>query len=157
MAHFLSFFLFTFLFFLVLAPKSDVSKPPTPPLSSPTFRFISPSSDLGSYGWDLLKALGGSSFHRTFSLLSTRLFLSSGCQDLLWPWMFGEQRIWGFFLVRDSIVFPIFGLDSTKLFFLKAPTTPKSHGISCHGQLDSTQWFAWLGSRIQTFCCFGHR
>ena len=95
-AIFLSFSLFIFLLFLVLAPRFDVSEPPPPPLSSPTFRFTSLSSDLDLYGWDLLEALGGSSLHRTLSLLSARLFLSSGCQDLLRPWMFGEHRIWGF-------------------------------------------------------------
>ena len=94
-ALFLSFSLFIFLFFLILAPRSEVFEPP-PPLSSPTFCFTSPSSDLGLYEWDLLEALGDSSLQRTLSLLSARLFLSSGCQDLLRPWMFGEHRIWGF-------------------------------------------------------------
>uniref|UniRef100_A0A2N9EV72 Uncharacterized protein n=1 Tax=Fagus sylvatica TaxID=28930 RepID=A0A2N9EV72_FAGSY len=94
---------------------------PPPPLSSPTFRFTSLSSDLDLYGWDLLEALGGSSLHRTFSLLSARLFLSSGCRDLLRPWMFGEHRIWGLLPVRDSIDYPIFGIDPSKLFFLKSP------------------------------------
>ena len=121
MTLFLSFSLFIFLFFLVLTPKSDVSELPPPPLSSPTFCFTSPSSDLGLYEWDLLEALGDSNFHRTLSLLSARLFLSSGCQDLLRPWMFGEHRIWRFIPVRDSINYPIFGINSTKLFFLKSP------------------------------------
>uniref|UniRef100_A0A2N9FRU3 Uncharacterized protein n=1 Tax=Fagus sylvatica TaxID=28930 RepID=A0A2N9FRU3_FAGSY len=69
--------------------RSDVAEPSPPPHSFPTFRFTSPSSDLDLYGWDLMEALGGSSFHQTLSLLSARLFLSSGCRDLLRPWMFG--------------------------------------------------------------------
>uniref|UniRef100_A0A2N9GXE6 Uncharacterized protein n=1 Tax=Fagus sylvatica TaxID=28930 RepID=A0A2N9GXE6_FAGSY len=40
---------------------------------------------------------------------------------------------------------------------LQAPTTPESHGISCHVKLDSTQWFPWLGFRLQICCCSGHR
>jgi hypothetical protein len=119
--RFLSFSLLIFLFFLLLAPRSDVSELPPPPLSSPTFRFTSFSSDRVLYGWDLLEALGGSSLQRTLSLLSARLFLSSERRDLLRLWMFGGHRVWGLLLVRDSIDYPIFGVDPSKLFFLKSP------------------------------------
>jgi hypothetical protein len=104
-----------------LAPRSDVSEPPPPPLSSPTFRFTSLSSDRVFYGWDLLEALGGSSFQRTLSLLLARLFLSNGRRDLLRPLMFGGHQVWGLLPVRDSINYPIFGVDLSKLFFLKSP------------------------------------
>uniref|UniRef100_A0A2N9EX29 Uncharacterized protein n=1 Tax=Fagus sylvatica TaxID=28930 RepID=A0A2N9EX29_FAGSY len=43
------------------------------------------------------------------------------------------------------------------VWWASAPN-PESHGISCHDQSDSTsQWSAWLGSRLQTFCCSEHR
>ena len=121
MARFLSFFLLIFLFFLLLTSRSDVFEPPPSPLSSPTFRFTSFSSDRVSYGWDLLEALGGSSLQQTLSLLLARLFLSSGCRDLLRPWMFGGHRVWELLPIRDSIDYPIFGVDPSKLFFLKSP------------------------------------
>ena len=104
-----------------LAPRSDDSESPPPPLSSPTFCFTSYSSDLVLYGGDLLEALGGSSLQRTPSLLSARLCLSSGRQDLLQLWMFGGHWIWGLIPIRDSIVYPTFGVDPSKLFFLKSP------------------------------------
>ncbi len=63
--------------------------------------------------------MGGSSLQRTLSLLSARLFLSSG--HLLRSWMFGGHRVWGLLPVRDSIDYPIFGVDPSKLFFLKSP------------------------------------
>jgi hypothetical protein len=120
-ALFLSFCLFIFLFFLILAPRSDSSEPPPPLLSSSTFRFTSLSSDLVLYGRDLLEDLGGSRQQQTLSLLSARLFLSSGRRDLLRPWMFGGHRVWGLLSVQDFIVYPIFGVDLSKLFFLKSP------------------------------------
>ena len=52
--------------------------------------------------------------------------------------MFGGYRIWGLLLAQDSIDYPIFGIDLSKLFFLRSPYPPESHGISCHGQFDST-------------------
>ncbi len=55
------------------------------------------------------------------SLLSAHLFLSSGRQDLLRPLMFGGHRIWGLLLAQDSIDYPIFRADLSKLFFLKSP------------------------------------
>uniref|UniRef100_A0A2N9IAE3 U3 small nucleolar RNA-associated protein 25 n=1 Tax=Fagus sylvatica TaxID=28930 RepID=A0A2N9IAE3_FAGSY len=55
------------------------------------------------------------------SLLSAHLFLSSGRQDLLRPLMFGGYQIWGLLLAQDSIDYPIFGADLSKLFFLKSP------------------------------------
>uniref|UniRef100_A0A2N9IWR5 Uncharacterized protein n=1 Tax=Fagus sylvatica TaxID=28930 RepID=A0A2N9IWR5_FAGSY len=100
---------------------SDVSEPPPPPLSSPTFCFTSFLSDWVLYEWVLLEALGGSSLQRTLSLLSARLFLSSGHRDLLRSLMFGGHRVWGLLPVRDSIDYPIFGVDPSKLFFLKSP------------------------------------
>lgn len=74
----LSFFPFVFLFFLILAPRSDGFEPPPPPLSSTTFCFTSQSSDPVLYGGDLLESLGGSSLQRIPSLLSARIGLSSG-------------------------------------------------------------------------------
>ena len=120
MALFLSFSLFIFLFFLLLASRSDVSELPPPSLSSPTFRFTSLSSDRVFYGWDLLEVLGGSSLQWTLSLLSARLFLSNGRRDLLRLWMFGGHRVWGLLPVRDFINYPIFGVDLSKLFCLKS-------------------------------------
>ena len=35
--------------------------------------------------------------------------------------MFGGHRVWGLLPVRDSIDYPIFGVDPSKLFFLKSP------------------------------------
>ena len=109
------------LLFLLLAPRSDGSKPPPPPPSSPTFHFTLHSSDRVLYEGDLLETLGGLSFQRTLSLLSAQLFLSSGRRDLLRPWIFGGHRIWGLLLVQDFIDYPIFGVDLSKLFFLKSP------------------------------------
>jgi hypothetical protein len=121
-ARFLSFSLLIFLFFLLLALRSNVSEPPPPPLSSPTFCFTSFSSDRVSY-------TGGSSLQRTLSLLSARLFLSSGRRDLLRPWMFGGHRVWGLLPVRDSVDYPIFGVDPSKLFFLKS-SSPHSNRMA---------------------------
>uniref|UniRef100_A0A2N9IUT8 Uncharacterized protein n=1 Tax=Fagus sylvatica TaxID=28930 RepID=A0A2N9IUT8_FAGSY len=103
--------------------RSDSSEPPPPLLCSPTFRFTSLSSDLVLYGWDLLEALGGSRLQQTLSLLSARLFLSSGRRDLLQSWMFCGHRVWGLLPIRDFIDNPIFGVDLSKLFFLKSPNT----------------------------------
>ena len=120
-ALFLSFCIFIFLFFLLLAPRLDSSEPPPPLLSSPTFRFTSLSSDLVLYGWDLLEVLGGSRLQQTLSLLSARLFLFDGRRDLLRPWMFCGHQVWGLLPVRDFINYPFFGIDLSKLFFLKSP------------------------------------
>jgi hypothetical protein len=117
----LSFFPFVFLFFLILAPRSDGSEPPPPPLSSTTFCFTSQSSDPVLYGGDLLESLGGSSLQRIPSLLSARIGLSSGRWDLLRRWMFGGHRVWGFLPTRVSINYPILGVDHLKLFFFKSP------------------------------------
>jgi hypothetical protein len=35
--------------------------------------------------------------------------------------MFGEHRVWGFLQVQVSIDYPTFGVDYSKLFFLKSP------------------------------------
>ena len=35
--------------------------------------------------------------------------------------MFGGHRVWGLLPVRDFVDYPIFGLDPSKLFFLKSP------------------------------------
>uniref|UniRef100_A0A2N9EP29 Uncharacterized protein n=1 Tax=Fagus sylvatica TaxID=28930 RepID=A0A2N9EP29_FAGSY len=35
--------------------------------------------------------------------------------------MFGEQRVWGSLLVRVSFDYPSFGVDYSKLFFVKSP------------------------------------
>ena len=121
MAFSLSFFPFVFLFFLILAPRSDGFEPSPPPLSSTTFRFTSQSSDPVLYGGDLLEYLGGSSLQRIPSLLSTRIGLFSGRWDLLRRWMFGGHRVWGFLPARVSIDYPTFGVDYSKLFFLKSP------------------------------------
>uniref|UniRef100_A0A2N9FS18 Uncharacterized protein n=1 Tax=Fagus sylvatica TaxID=28930 RepID=A0A2N9FS18_FAGSY len=102
--------------------RSDVSKSPPPPLSSPTFRFIFPFIQSGliwvglarGFGWLVLPS-GPSLFCRHDSSFPV------GLEIFYRPWMFGEQRIWGFLPVRDSINYPIFGIDSTKLFFLKRP------------------------------------
>ena len=116
------FFLFYFsFFFLLLTSRSDGFKLPLPPLSSPTFRFTSPSSDLSLYGGDLLEALGDSSLQRTLYLLSARFCLSSGCRDLLQLWMFSGHQVWGSIPVRVSIAYPNFGVVLAKLFFLKSP------------------------------------
>uniref|UniRef100_A0A2N9FHK7 Uncharacterized protein n=1 Tax=Fagus sylvatica TaxID=28930 RepID=A0A2N9FHK7_FAGSY len=109
------------LLFLLLAPRSDGFEPPPPPLSSPTFRFTFHSSDRVLYEGDFLETLGGSSFQRALSLLSAQLFLSNGRRDLFRPWMFGGHWIWGLLLVQDSIDYHIFGVDLSKLFFLKNP------------------------------------
>ena len=116
---FLSFSPFIFPFFLLLAPRSDGSEPPPPSLSFPTFRFTAHLSNLDLYGGDLLEALGGLSLHRPLSLLSARICLFSGRQDLLRPWMFSGHRVWGLLPVRHSID-PSFGVDPLKLF-LKSP------------------------------------
>ena len=62
--RFLSFSLLIFLFCLLLATRSDVSEPPPPPLSSPTFCFTSFSSNRVLYGWDLLEAWMVRAFNR---------------------------------------------------------------------------------------------
>jgi hypothetical protein len=120
-ALFLSFSPFIFLFCLLLAFRSGVSELPSPPLSFPIFLFTSPSSDLSLYGGNLLEALGDSSLQRTPSLLAARICFSSGCQDLSQLRMFGEQWFWGSLLVRVSFNYPIFGVDYSKLFFMKSP------------------------------------
>jgi hypothetical protein len=120
-ALFLSFSPSIFLFCLLLAFRSDAFELPSPPLSSPTFLFTSPSSDLSLYGGNLLKALGDLSLQRTPSLLAVRFCFSSGCRDLLQLRMFGEQRVWGSLLVRVSFDYPSFGVDYSKLFFVKSP------------------------------------
>ena len=117
MALFLSFSPFILLFFLLLASRSDGSESPPPPLSSPTFRFTSPSSDLGLSGGDLLEALGDSSLQWTLSLLSARPCLSSGCRDLLQLWLFGGHPVWGSLPVQVSLDFSTFGIDSSKPLF----------------------------------------
>uniref|UniRef100_A0A2N9H667 Uncharacterized protein n=1 Tax=Fagus sylvatica TaxID=28930 RepID=A0A2N9H667_FAGSY len=58
--------------------ESDGTESPSPPPSSTTFHFTSPSSDLGLFGSDLLEALGDSSLQRILSLLSAHPCLSSG-------------------------------------------------------------------------------
>uniref|UniRef100_A0A2N9J336 Reverse transcriptase Ty1/copia-type domain-containing protein n=1 Tax=Fagus sylvatica TaxID=28930 RepID=A0A2N9J336_FAGSY len=50
--------------------------------------------------------------------------------------MFGGQRIWRLLPARPSLD-PNFGVDFLKLL-LKSPSTPESHGLSCHGKIDST-------------------
>jgi hypothetical protein len=112
---------FVFLLFLLLATRSDSSEPPSPPLSSITFRFSSLYSDLVLYGGDLLEALGGSSPQRTLSLLSAYLGLFSGRRDLLRLWMFGGHRVWGVTPGRVSCDSPTFGVDYSKLFIWKSP------------------------------------
>ena len=142
--HFCSLFSFVFLLLLVLETKSDGSEP--------LFCFTYQSSDLVLYRGDLLEALGGSSPKQIISLLSVRLGLSSGHWDLLQRWMSGGHQVWGFLPVRVSSDYSTLGLDYSKLFLLKSPTTPE-----LNGKFDLTfQWFAWLGSRIQTYCCSGH-
>ena len=119
----LLFCLFSFLLFLLLAPKSDSPKPPPPLLSSPLFRFTSFSSDLVLCGWDLLEPLGGLRLQQTPSLLSAQFVTSSGRQNLLRPWMFCEHWVWGLLPVRDFLDYPILGIDLSKLFFFKSPNT----------------------------------
>jgi hypothetical protein len=92
--------LLLFLFCLLLAPGSEVSESPPPPLYSPSFCFT-------SFPFD--------------RVLSTRLSLSSGRRDLLRPWMSGGHRVWGLLPVRDSLDYLIFGLVPSKLFLLKSP------------------------------------
>ena len=67
-----------------------------------------------------MECLGGSSFQRIPSLLSTRFGLSSGRRVLLRRWMFGGHRVWGFLPARVSINYPTLGVDYSKLF-LKSP------------------------------------
>ena len=73
-----------------------------------------------------MEALGGSSLQQTLSLLSAHLGRSSGRRDLLRLWMFGGHRVWGFIPVRVSFGYPTFGVDYSKLFFLKS---------SCHTRI----------------------
>ncbi len=121
MALTLSFSSFILLFFLLLAARSDGSESPPPPLSSLTFRSTYPSSDLSLYRGDLLEDLGDSGLQRTPSLLAARFCFSSGCRDLPQLRMFGEQQFWRSLLVRVSFDHPIFGVDYSKLFFMKSP------------------------------------
>jgi hypothetical protein len=87
----------------------------------PPFLFTSPSSDLSLYGGNLLEALGDSSLQRTPSLLAARFCFSSGCRDLLSCGCLVSSRFWGSLLVRVSFDYPIFGVDYSKLFFMKSP------------------------------------
>jgi hypothetical protein len=119
----LLFCLFSFLLFLLLAPRSDSPEPPPPLLSSPLFRFTSFSSDLVLCGWDLLEPLGGSRLQRTPSLLLAQFVASSGRQNLLRPWMFCGHWVWGLLPVRDFLDYPILGIDLSKLLFFKSPNT----------------------------------
>ena len=113
--------LFVFLLSLLMATKSDNTEPPSSPLSSPTLRLSSLSSDLVLYGGVLLKALGGASPQRTLSLLSECRGLSNGHRDLLRLWMCGGHRVWGVIPGRVSFDSPTFGVDYSKLFIWKSP------------------------------------
>ena len=113
-------FPFVFSFFLILAPRSDGSELPPPPISSTTFRFTLQSPDLILHGGDLLESLGGLSLQRIPSLLSARFDLSGGRRDLLRQWMLDGHRVWGFIPARVSINYPTLGVDYPKLF-LKSP------------------------------------
>jgi hypothetical protein len=117
----LSFFPFFFLFLPILAPRSDGSESPPPPLSSTTFLFISLSSDPVLYRGDLLESLGGSSLQQIPSMFSASIGLPSGRRDLLPWWMFDAHQVWGFFPTQVSINYPTLGEDYLKLFFLKSP------------------------------------
>ena len=115
----LRFSLSFFFSFVFLTTRLDGSESPPPPLPFLTFRFTSHPSDLVLYGGDLLEALGDSSLHRPLSLLSARIFHSSGRRDHRRQWIFGGHWIWGFLPVRPSID-PTFGVNYLKLF-LKSP------------------------------------
>uniref|UniRef100_A0A2N9I9Q2 Uncharacterized protein n=1 Tax=Fagus sylvatica TaxID=28930 RepID=A0A2N9I9Q2_FAGSY len=139
-------FRFVFLFFsfyYVISPfsllsttRSEGPESPPPPLPSPTFRSTSHPSDLAVYGGDLLETLGDLSLHRHLSLRSARFCHSNGSRDPLRRLMLGGHRIWRSLPARPSLD-PNFGVDFLKLF-LKSPSTPESHGLSCHDKIDST-------------------
>jgi hypothetical protein len=120
----------------LLTTRSAGSKSPPPSTPSLTFRFFSHPSDLVLYDGDPLETLGDLSFHRHLSLRSARFCHSSERRDPLRQLMFGGHRIWRSLPARPSLD-PNFGVDFLKLF-LKSPSTPESHGISCHGKIDST-------------------
>ena len=67
---------------------------------------------------------------------SAWICLFNGSRDPLRHLMLGGHRIWRIFPARPSLT-PNFGVEFLKLF-LKSPSTPESHGISCHGKNDST-------------------
>ena len=141
---FLSFSSFIFPLFSLLAPRSDGSKPlPLPP---PLTFLCSTShpSDLGLYGGDLLEILSGLSLHRPLSLWAVRICISSGRQDPLRPWMFGEHRVWGLLPVR-LFIDPTFGVDPLKLF-LKSPhhTQIALHFLPWQTRFDSVVYLAGI-------------
>ena len=83
-----------------------------------------------------METLGDLRFHRHLSLQSARFCHSSERRDPLRQLMFGGHRNWRSIPARQSLD-PNFGVDFLKLF-LKSPSTPESHGTSCHGKIDST-------------------
>jgi hypothetical protein len=83
-----------------------------------------------------METLGDLSLHRHLSLRSAWICLFNGSRDPLRHLMLGGHRIWSIFPARPSLT-PNFGVEFLKLF-LRSPSTPESHGISCHGKNDST-------------------
>ncbi len=129
-ALFLHFLPFIFLFLLLLVSKSASPKPPPLPFSCPFFHFPYLSSDLVLCEWDSSDPLGGSRLQRSPLLLSARFVASSSRRDILRLWMFCRHWVWGLFLVRDFLDYPVLGVDLSKLFILKSPTRITWHLLS---------------------------